>query len=152
MNIYFRDYQAPPHRVSLSWIWQLHSSHCSSTRSAHHGWKKSHWGGKFHPTWQLPQSVFSICRCQRQIFQKIHLLLTCAKLPLRAIAKKLGISKSSVHRQKKAITKRNNIPLSNIWETNEGYNWLSKLVIAAIYLFGIKKGLVHLYWVISLTF
>ena len=59
---------------------------------------------------------------------------------LRKIAVTTGISKSSVHRHRKAIERRNQYPESSFWETAAGSEWLSRLVFGLVYHFGIKQG------------
>jgi hypothetical protein len=57
---------------------------------------------------------------------------------LRKIAQATGLSKSSVARSLDAMDRRNKYPESHLWETDEGQAWLRILVLAAIYVFGIK--------------
>lgn len=57
---------------------------------------------------------------------------------LRKIAQATGLSKSSVARSLEVMDKRNKYPESHLWETEEGQAWLRILVLAAIYVFGIK--------------
>ena len=59
---------------------------------------------------------------------------------LRGIAATTGISKSSVHRHRQAIARRNQYPESNLWETAVGAQWLARLVFGLVYYFGIKQG------------
>lgn len=63
------------------------------------------------------------------------------KQSIRTIAKRIGISKSSVARHQKTINNRQQHPESYLWETAEGAAWLRLLVLAVIYFFGIKKGI-----------
>jgi len=60
---------------------------------------------------------------------------------LRKIAAATGIPKSSVHRHRQAIARRNQYLESSFWETPAGQQWLRLLVFGAIYLFGIKCGI-----------
>lgn len=60
---------------------------------------------------------------------------TCRKL-----AEQLGCSKSAAHRHKQALKQRNQHPESWFWETDEGYDWLRRLVFATIYIFGIQRS------------
>ncbi len=62
-------------------------------------------------------------------------------ISVRALAKATNISKSSVHRLRHSIKRRQNYPESEFWETAEGYQWLRLLVFATIYIFGIKHGI-----------
>lgn len=59
---------------------------------------------------------------------------------LRKIAVTTGMSKSSVHRHRKAIERRNQYPESSLWETAAGSQWLSRLVFGIVYYFGLKQG------------
>ena len=51
------------------------------------------------------------------------------------------MSKSSVHRHKQAIERRQNYPESWLWESEEGLAWLTRLVWTTLYCFGIKQGI-----------
>jgi hypothetical protein len=68
------------------------------------------------------------------------ILQTAANASVRTIAKLTGIPRSSVHRYKVGIVKRNQYPESPFWESEEGYQWLGLLVFATIYVFGIMRG------------
>lgn len=57
---------------------------------------------------------------------------------LRKIAKATGLSKSSVGRSMQAQAKRDQHPESYLWETKAGQAWLCLLVIAMLYVFGLK--------------
>jgi hypothetical protein len=59
---------------------------------------------------------------------------------VRRIAQQTGLSKSSVHRLQHAIERRNSHPESWLWETAEGRYWLTRLVVATLYTFGLKRG------------
>ncbi|MEM8809551.1 MAG: hypothetical protein AAGF01_26305 [Cyanobacteria bacterium P01_G01_bin.38] len=50
------------------------------------------------------------------------------------------IPKSSVHRHKQALKQRHQYPESLLWDTSAGEQWLNRLVVAAIYVFEIKRG------------
>jgi hypothetical protein len=63
-----------------------------------------------------------------------------AKQSIRDVARQTGLSKSSVHRLKQAILRRDHHPESWFWETREGQQWLIRLVIATLYTFGLKRG------------
>jgi len=63
-----------------------------------------------------------------------------AKASIRQIASQTGLSKSSVHRLSKAMERRHSHPESWFWETQEGRCWLIRLVVAILYLFGLKRG------------
>ncbi len=57
---------------------------------------------------------------------------------LRKIAKVTGLSKDSVARSLKSQEKRDKHPESYLWETEAGQAWLRLLVIAVVYIFGLK--------------
>src|SRR5262245_34492260 len=59
---------------------------------------------------------------------------------VRRIAQKTGFSKSSVPRLQQAIARRGRHPESWLWETEEGRRWLTRLVVATLYTFGLKRG------------
>jgi hypothetical protein len=59
---------------------------------------------------------------------------------VRRIAQQTGLSKSSVHRLRQAMERRNGYPESWLWETEAGRRWLSRLVVATLYTFGLKRG------------
>jgi hypothetical protein len=63
-----------------------------------------------------------------------------ANQSIRQLARETGISKSSVHRLKQAIARRDRSPESWWWETEDGRRWLLRLVVAALYTFGLKRG------------
>lgn len=60
---------------------------------------------------------------------------------VRETAAGTGISKSSVHRHKKGIERRNQHPESVYWETEAGQKWLMILLCATLYTFGIRCGI-----------
>jgi hypothetical protein len=62
------------------------------------------------------------------------------KQSVRRIAQQTGISKSSVHRLGQAMERRGSHPESWLWETEEGRRWLTRLVVATLYIFGLKRG------------
>ena len=64
-----------------------------------------------------------------------------AKQSIRHLARQTGISKSSVHRLKQAMERRDRHPESWLWETEDGRCWLTRLVVAALYTFGLKRGM-----------
>ena len=57
---------------------------------------------------------------------------------VRHIAQQTGLSKSSVHRLQHAMERRNSHPESWLWETAEGRQWLTRLVVATLYTFGVQ--------------
>jgi DNA-binding transcriptional ArsR family regulator len=62
------------------------------------------------------------------------------KQSIRKLARHTGLSKSSVHRHLQAIDRRDRYPESGLWETPEGRNWLIRLVVATLFIFGLKRG------------
>jgi len=62
------------------------------------------------------------------------------KQGVRRIAQQTGLSKSSVHRLKRAMARRGGHAESWLWETEEGRRWLTRLVVATLYIFGLKRG------------
>ena len=59
---------------------------------------------------------------------------------VRRIAHKTGFSQSSVHRLQQASARRGRHPESWLWETEDGRQWLTRLVVATLYTFGLKRG------------
>ena len=59
---------------------------------------------------------------------------------VRRLAHQTGLSKSSVHRLTQAMDRRNRHPESWLWETEDGRQWLIRLVVATLYTFGLKRG------------
>src|SRR5215475_15358381 len=59
---------------------------------------------------------------------------------VRCMARQTGLSKSSVHRLQHAMERRNGHPESWLWETEVGRQWLTRLVVATLYTFGLKRG------------
>ena len=62
------------------------------------------------------------------------------KQSIRQVAHQTGISKSSVHRLKQAMERRDTHPESWWWETEAGRCWLIRLVVATLYTFGLTRG------------
>src|ERR671938_1531138 len=62
------------------------------------------------------------------------------KQSVRSLAERTGLSKSSVHRHLQAIQRRDGYPESSLWETEAGRNWLIRLVVATLFVFGLKRG------------
>src|SRR5262249_12035457 len=59
---------------------------------------------------------------------------------VRRMARQTGLSKSSVHRLQHAMEHRNSHRESWLWETEDGRQWLTRLVMATLYTFGLKRG------------
>lgn len=60
---------------------------------------------------------------------------------MRQLAAATGMAKSSVHRHRQAIERRNQYPESPLWEMASGHQWLQRLVWAVVYVFGVKHGI-----------
>ena len=63
-----------------------------------------------------------------------------ANQSIRQVARQTGMSKSSVHRLTQAIARRDRYPESWLWETEDGRRWLTRLLAATLYTFGLKRG------------
>jgi uncharacterized protein DUF6399/IclR-like helix-turn-helix domain-containing protein len=59
---------------------------------------------------------------------------------VRQIAHQTGLSKSSVHRLQQAMERRDVHAESWLWETEVGRQWLTRLMVATLYTFGLKRG------------
>jgi hypothetical protein len=62
------------------------------------------------------------------------------KQSIRSLANRTGLSKSSVHRHLQAIDRRDHYPESSFWETEAGRVWLIRLIVATLFVFGLKRG------------
>src|SRR5262250_905499 len=62
------------------------------------------------------------------------------KQSIRRLAAQTGLSKSSGPRHLQAINRRDRSPESSLWETEAGRNWLIRLVVATLFVFGLKRG------------
>ena len=62
------------------------------------------------------------------------------KQSIRSLAARTGLSKSSVHRHLQAVDRRDRYPESSLWETQAGRTWLIRLVVATLFVFGLKRG------------
>jgi hypothetical protein len=62
------------------------------------------------------------------------------KQSIRSLADRTGLSKSSVHRHLQAIERRDRYPESSFWETEAGRAWLIRLIVATLFVFGLKRG------------
>jgi hypothetical protein len=63
-----------------------------------------------------------------------------ATASIRQVARQTGLSKSSVHRLGQAMARRNQHPESWLWETEDGHRWCIRLLVAVLYVFGLKRG------------
>src|SRR5215813_7965431 len=59
---------------------------------------------------------------------------------VRHLAERIGLSKSSVHRHLQTIKRRDGYPEASLWETEAGRYWLIRLVVATLFVFGLKRG------------
>lgn len=59
---------------------------------------------------------------------------------VRQASQKLGVPKSTVHYHHQRTAKRQENPESAFWDTEAGQNFIKRLMISAIYTFGIKGG------------
>ncbi|MHC4157065.1 MAG: DUF6399 domain-containing protein [Planctomycetota bacterium] len=59
---------------------------------------------------------------------------------VRHLANRTGLSKSSVHRHLQAMDRRDRYPESSFWDTEAGRAWLIRLVVATLFVFGLKRG------------
>ena len=62
------------------------------------------------------------------------------KQSIRSLAERTGLAKSSVHRHLWAIDRRDRYPDSSRWETEPGRAWLIRLMVATLWVFGLKRG------------
>jgi len=62
------------------------------------------------------------------------------KQSVRRLADRTGLSKSSVYRHLQAIDRRDRYPESSLWDTEAGRTWLIRLVVATLFVFGLKRG------------
>ena len=62
------------------------------------------------------------------------------KQSIRSLADRTGLSKSSVHRHLQAMDRRDRYPESSLWETEAGRTWLIRLMVATLFVFGLKRG------------
>ena len=62
------------------------------------------------------------------------------KQGVRRMAQQTGLSKSSVPRLTQAMERRNSHPESWFWATEDGRQWLTRLVVATLSTFGLTRG------------
>jgi DNA-binding IclR family transcriptional regulator len=75
-----------------------------------------------------------------KILQIFNTLCDNATQSIQHIAHQTGLSKSSMCRLKRAMDHRCRHPESWLWETEEGRRWLTRLVVTALFIFGLKRG------------
>jgi hypothetical protein len=77
----------------------------------------------------------------RQRGRKIYTAIKAGgKQSIRQLARATALSKSSVQRYLQAWSKRAIHPEAPFWETEAGQKWLSRLICAVLYEFGIQGG------------
>ena len=59
---------------------------------------------------------------------------------IRRLADRTGLSKSSGQRHLQAMDPRDRSPESSCWATEAGRTWLLRLVVATLFVFGLKRG------------
>jgi hypothetical protein len=69
-----------------------------------------------------------------------NVIRTHGQQSIRRLAEYTGLSKSSVHRCLQATNRRDRYPESSLWETEAGRTWLIRLVVATLFVFGLKRG------------
>ena len=69
-----------------------------------------------------------------------HAMRAHGKQRIRSLADRTGLSTSSVHRHLQAMERRDRYPESPLWETEAGRTWLIRLVVATLFVFGLKRG------------
>src|SRR5512145_2510844 len=79
-----------------------------------------------------------------RFWDKSLLIFTClcdhGRQSVRRMAQQTGLSKSSVHRLTQVMERRDGHPESWLWETEDGRRWLTRLIVATLYTFGLKRG------------
>ena len=60
---------------------------------------------------------------------------------VRETSKQLGIPKSTVHHHRQRTKKRQQFSESEFWDSEAGQNFIKRLIVSAIYTFGIKGGI-----------
>ena len=73
-------------------------------------------------------------------FSSVKAQVEQASESVRRIAQQTGLAKSSVHRLNQAIERRDRYPESWLWETEDGRRWFTRLLVATLYTFGLKRG------------
>lgn len=60
---------------------------------------------------------------------------------IRETSKQLGVPKSTVHHHRQRTKKRQQFSESEFWDSEAGQNFIKRLIVSAIYTFGIKGGI-----------
>jgi DNA-binding IclR family transcriptional regulator len=69
-----------------------------------------------------------------------HSFCDHAPQSIRQVAQQTGLSKSSGHRLKQAMERRDTPPESWWWATDAGHGWFLRLVVATLSTFGLTRG------------
>ncbi len=72
--------------------------------------------------------------------KKIRSIFNLKNKPARAISAETGIPKSTAHYHKQKINRRIQESGTDFWETEEGMDFIIRLVVGTIYMFAIKAG------------
>ena len=78
---------------------------------------------------------------RKKVIVTFSAVKSCGKKSLCKLAKLTNYSKSSVHRQMKTIENRSHIAGSQFFETEEGMQWLRRLVLASVLIFGLHGNI-----------
>ena len=78
---------------------------------------------------------------RKKVIVTFSAVKSCGKKSLCKLAKLTNYSKSSVHRQMKTIENRSHISGSQFFETEEGMQWLRRLVLASVLIFGLHGNI-----------
>jgi len=87
---------------------------------------------------KTPKSPFNIWDVYSKV---VGLFQKKPDTSLRSAAEELKLSKSSVQRHKQASKGRNKFQESHLWDTAQGQNFLLRLVVATLLVFGIQRGI-----------
>ncbi len=60
---------------------------------------------------------------------------------VRQASKNLGVPKSTIHHHRQRTKKRQQFSESEFWDSEAGQNFIKRLMVSAIYTFGIKGGI-----------
>jgi hypothetical protein len=74
------------------------------------------------------------------VAKKFSVLREGVTLSIRRPAQATGLPKSSVAHHRNGLAARDQWPEALFWEQEAGYQWLRVLVLAVIFVFGIKGG------------
>lgn len=78
---------------------------------------------------------------RKRIISVADYVVEHGKQSCRALAKVCGRSKSSIDREQQTMKARSHIPGAEFFETSQGQLWLTQLVAAAVFIFGIWAGI-----------